>query len=145
LKTLPGSTATKPAITKPAVISFQSICQSPRKLWATSDHACTEVIRPRHEPACEAIVWTWPVSASCACLRASSSSRPEMSARTAAHISRMSRKPPTNSAAVNSGPRKIQSTIPSSKTRLVEANMKAIVAGSPAPFWKVDLPIAIAA
>src|SRR3954470_1536780 len=33
LKTLPGRTATKPAITKPAVISFQSICQSPRKLW----------------------------------------------------------------------------------------------------------------
>jgi hypothetical protein len=48
--------------------------------------------------------------------------------------SRISRKPPTNSAAVNSGPRKIQSTIPSSKTRFVEATMNARAAGSPAPF-----------
>jgi hypothetical protein len=50
-----------------------------------------------------------------------------------------------NSAAVNAGPRKIQSTIPSSKTRLVEANMKARVAGRPAPFWNRLLAIAIAA
>jgi hypothetical protein len=58
---------------------------------------------------------------------------------------RMSTKPPANSAAVNSGPRKIHSTIPSSKTRLVEANMNASAAGSPAPFWNVLLAIAIAA
>ena len=29
----------KPASRKPIVISFHSICQSPRKLCATSDHA----------------------------------------------------------------------------------------------------------
>ena len=34
---------------------------------------------------------------------------------------------------------------PDLETRLVEANMNAIAAGSPAPFWKVDLAIAIAA
>ena len=27
------------------MISFQSICQSPRKLWATSDHARSDVSR----------------------------------------------------------------------------------------------------
>jgi hypothetical protein len=64
---------------------------------------------------------------------------------TAAHISRISTSPPANSAAVNSGPRKIQSTIPISKTRFVEANMNATVAGRPAPFWKTLLAIAIAA
>ena len=45
LKTFIGSRETKPAIAKPAKISFQSIPQSLRKLWATSDHACTEVSR----------------------------------------------------------------------------------------------------
>ena len=37
----------KPARKKPIVISFQSICQSARKLWATSDQAETEVSRSR--------------------------------------------------------------------------------------------------
>jgi hypothetical protein len=40
-----GRRATKPAMTKPAVISFQSISQSPRKLCATSDQAEDEVSR----------------------------------------------------------------------------------------------------
>src|SRR6266550_7444697 len=47
LKKCAGSSETKPAIRKPAVISFQSISQSPRKLWATSDQACDEVSRRR--------------------------------------------------------------------------------------------------
>src|SRR2546423_10233402 len=54
LKKLIGSSAMNPAITKPPVISFQSICQSPRKFWATSDQAETEVKRSRQgsaEPA----------------------------------------------------------------------------------------------
>ena len=37
----------KPASRKPIVISFQSICQSPRKLWATSDQAEAERSRSR--------------------------------------------------------------------------------------------------
>src|SRR6266508_3344057 len=51
LKKLIGSSAMKPAMTKPPVISFQSISQSPRKLWATSDQASTEVTRSRQESA----------------------------------------------------------------------------------------------
>ena len=39
LKKSSPSRPTKPASTKPRVISFHSICQSPRKLWATSDQA----------------------------------------------------------------------------------------------------------
>ena len=40
---------TNPASRKPSVISFHSICQSPRKLWATSDQAETLVSRSRRE------------------------------------------------------------------------------------------------
>ena len=58
LKKLFGSRAMKPAIRKPAPISFQSIPQSPRKLCATSDQAPTEVSRSRQEscsvPGCDA-------------------------------------------------------------------------------------------
>ncbi len=45
-KSLPSSPM-KPASRKPMLISFQSIFQSPRKLWATSDQARTEVSRSR--------------------------------------------------------------------------------------------------
>jgi hypothetical protein len=44
------------------------------------------------------------------------------------------KRPPRNSANVNSQPRKIQSTIPISKTRFVEANWNAIAAPKLAPF-----------
>ena len=36
-----------PASRKPIVISFHSIAQSLRKLWATSDHASSEMTRWR--------------------------------------------------------------------------------------------------
>src|SRR5215218_7938089 len=49
LKNESGRSAMKPAIRNPAVISFQSISQSPRKLCATSDQADTEVNRCRHD------------------------------------------------------------------------------------------------
>ena len=54
LKKSIGSSAMKPAIRKPAVISFQSICASPRKLWATSDHASSE--RNRDRAACGVVL-----------------------------------------------------------------------------------------
>ena len=47
LKKSSPSRPMKPASRKPIVISFQSICQSPRKLWATSDQAAAEVSRSR--------------------------------------------------------------------------------------------------
>jgi hypothetical protein len=46
----------------------------------------------------------------------------EMSQRMPTHMNVMRNRPPTNSASVNCQPRKIQSTIPISKTRFVEAN-----------------------
>src|SRR3954452_536249 len=49
LKKSTGRSEMKPAIRKPAEISFQSICQSPRKLCATSDHASSEPRRCRTE------------------------------------------------------------------------------------------------
>src|SRR5689334_11409532 len=107
LKKSIGSSAMNPATTKPSVISFQSICQSPRKLCATSDQPSSE---RRREPPAE---WCWwPLSAARACLRACSSSRRETTTVTATHISTISSSPPTNSASVNCQPRKIQSTIP---------------------------------
>ncbi len=53
--------------------------------------------------------------------------------------------PPTNSAAVNCHPISTASTMPSSITRLVEANMKTMADMKSAPFWKRDLAIAAAA
>src|SRR5262249_61701528 len=43
-----GSSAMNPAIRKPRLISFQSIFQSPRKLYAASEHASNAVRRLRH-------------------------------------------------------------------------------------------------
>src|SRR5690348_9408831 len=47
-----NSRPTKPAIRRPAVTSFQSICQSPRKLCATSDQASADVRRCRRPICC---------------------------------------------------------------------------------------------
>ena len=65
--------------------------------------------------------------------------------RTPIHISTIRIRPPTSSASVNCQPRKIQITIPSSKTRFVEANWKTIAEARLAPFWKSDFAIATAA
>ena len=74
LKKSSPSRPMKPARRKPIVISFQSICQSPRKLWATSDQASADVRRWRQD-ICSPAAWCWwPVSASCAWRRAASSS-----------------------------------------------------------------------
>ena len=122
-----GRSATKPAITKPAVISFHSISQSPRKLCATSDHASIEVRRSRHVISSVPALWCWwPASACSAWTRASASARRETNRRIAAHISAIKKIPPTNSASVNCQPRKIHMTIPISNTRFVDANWNAI-------------------
>src|SRR5947209_18348432 len=60
-------------------------------------------------------------------------------------ISAITTIPPTNSASVNCHPIRTQSTIPSSNTRLVEANWNASAEAAEAPFWNSDLAIAIAA
>ena len=53
--------------------------------------------------------------------------------------------PPMNSAAANCQPIKTTSTIPSSTTRLVDANMNTIADTKSAPFWNSDFAIADAA
>jgi hypothetical protein len=68
-----------------------------------------------------------------------------MKSRTPIHISTIRIRPPTSSASVNCQPRKTQITIPSSKTRFVEANWKTIAEARLAPFWKSDFAIATAA
>src|ERR671931_1214158 len=146
LKKSIGSSEMNPAIRKPATISFHSISQSPRKLWATSDQARTEVSRSRSDspsPAAEAC-W-WPASAASACVRASSSNRRVTKSRNPSHISAIRIRPPSSSASVNRHPMKTQITIPSSKTRFVEANWNAIAEAKLAPFANIDFAIAIAA
>ena len=53
--------------------------------------------------------------------------------------------PPTNSLTANCQPMSTTSTMPSSMTRLVEANMKTMAATKSAPFTKSDLAMADAA
>ena len=53
--------------------------------------------------------------------------------------------PPANSARVNCQPMSSHSTMPSSATRLVEANMKTMAAVKSAPRWNSDLARALAA
>ena len=53
--------------------------------------------------------------------------------------------PPMNSAAANCQPMSTTSTMPSSTTRLVEANMKTMADTKSAPFWNSDLAMADAA
>ncbi len=53
--------------------------------------------------------------------------------------------PPTNSPTANCQPISTTRMMPSSTTRLVEANMKIMAATKSAPFWKRDLARAEAA
>ena len=53
--------------------------------------------------------------------------------------------PPTNSLTANCQPMRTTSTMPSSITRLVEANMKTMAATKSAPLAKSDLAMAEAA
>ena len=68
-----------------------------------------------------------------------------MNRRTSSVIITTSSSPPTNSPSVNCQPISTQMTIPSSNTRLVEANWNASIDAAEAPFWNRLLAIAIAA
>jgi hypothetical protein len=146
LKKSIGSSAMKPAMTNPAAISFQSISQSERKLCATSDQASSESRRDRSDrPSVPAGGCRCPASAATACSRAAASRRRVTKRRSPSHISAISTSPPSSSASVNCQPRKIHITIPSSKTRFVDANWNTIAERKLAPFVNIDLAIAIAA
>ena len=75
----------------------------------------------------------------------SSSRRRVTNSRSPSHISAIKISPPTSSASVNCQPMKTQITIPSSKTRFVEANWNAIAEAKLAPLANSDFAIAIAA
>src|SRR4051812_7529355 len=144
LKKSSPSWATKPASRKPAVISFHSIVQSPRKLWATSDQAAAEVSRSRNGPAAPEDSCWWPASAWIACSRARRSSAGETSSRRLTAIRAIITSPPRYSARVNCQPISTHSTSPSSHTRFVEANWKASAVTAEAPLANRLLPMAIA-
>ena len=117
------------------MISFQSICQSPRKLWATSDQASAEPSRSRQVNSDAGHVM---LVAGLSVLRVPSRSLLQRAARrTAAAVTAISTIitiPPTYSASVNCQPSRTQRTSPSSQTRLVEANWKASAVAAEAPF-----------
>ncbi|HEY2372717.1 MAG TPA: hypothetical protein VGH82_09230 [Gaiellaceae bacterium] len=115
-------------------ISFHSISQSPRKLYATSDQASNDTSRFRQGSVLSDEWCSWPASAACACARASSSSLRETNTRNRSVISTTSTIPPTNSATVKRQPRSTHRTSPSSQTRFVEANWKASAEAADAPF-----------
>jgi hypothetical protein len=123
LKKSSPSRPMKPASRKPTVISFQSICQSPRKLSATSVQLDSESSRRRQPCAAAAAAWcSCSACTSWACTRACSSTRGDTNRRSSAAIRTIITMPPAYSASVNCQPIKTQSTRPSSQTRLVEAN-----------------------
>ena len=78
-------------------------------------------------------------------VRISSSRSRVTSSRSAIHITAISTRPPTNSASVKRQPMNSHRTIPSSKTRFVDANWNAIAEARLAPFSNRDFAIAIAA
>ena len=94
LKKSSPSSAMKPASRKPVRISFHSICQSPRKLCATSDHACAEVRRSRQGRSLPTAWCWWPASARWACSRATASSSGETKARSSSHMRAIITMPP---------------------------------------------------
>src|ERR1700735_4879015 len=121
------------------------MAQSLRKLWATSDHASTDVSRCPMD-MCSPAEWCWwPESAWMAWVRACSSRRLETNRRNSSVMTTIRIRPPTNSARVDCQPSRTQMTMPSSTTRLVEANWKARADAAEEPFWKRLLAIAIAA
>src|SRR3984893_3822563 len=79
-----------------------------------------------------------PPSPRSTCRRASSTRQGVITARSMTVSSATIIKPPANSAATNCQPISTARMMPSSRTRLVEANWKAIAAMKSAPFRKID-------
>ena len=119
------------------MISFQSICQSPRKLWATSDHALARASAARARPvvAARRVVLVAGVGLLARARAPAASTRRGTNSRSSRHISPIITSPPRYSASVNCQPIRTHSTSPSSHTRFVEANWKASADAAEAPFW----------
>jgi hypothetical protein len=142
--------ASAPAISSPPVMSFQTEAQSITKEWLMAVNPGGEVIRDQMDPlvrdmsmaAWPSITPTRPLSA---CSRAACTSGGFSRARNRRASSTIMSGPPTNSAAVNCQPSSTARMMPSSMTRLVEANWKAIALVKSAPLRNTDRAIATAA
>ena len=131
------SSAMKPASRKPSVISFQSICQSPRKLCATSDQAAAESSRSRRaQLRARGVVLVPAVGLLRVRARlAPPAARETNSAQQQRTSARSSRSRRGTRPSVNCQPIRTHRTRPSSHTRFVEANWNASADAAEAPFW----------
>src|SRR6266568_3136218 len=139
-----------PAISNPPAMSFHTETQSITKEWLIAVNPFGEVTRDQIEPsvtdmsmaAWPSITPTRPLSA---CCRAACTSGGFSRARNSSASSTIISGPPTNSAAVNCQPSSTARMMPSSMTRLVEANSKAMALVKSAPLRNTDRAIATAA
>ncbi len=139
-----------PAISSPPARSFQTEAQSITKEWLIAVNPLGLVIRDQMAPsvtdmsmaAWPSITPTRPLSA---CSRAAASSLGRSRARNSSASSTIISGPPTNSAAVNCQPSSTARMMPSSMTRLVEANWNAIALVKSAPLRNTDRAVATAA
>jgi hypothetical protein len=143
--------ASAPAISRPPAMSIQIDAQSITKYLAVALKPCGERSRRHSDPRSwtDISISAWPSmrpsTPRSACSRASSTSRRRRKARKTSASSTIMSGPPTNSPSVNCQPRISAMMIPSSITRLVEANSNAIAAVKSAPVRKSERASATAA
>src|SRR5919197_2254577 len=143
--------ASAPAISRPPTMSIQIAAQSMTKYPAVAVKPSGERRRCHSEP----LAWTdmsisaWPSirpsTPRSACARASSTGPRRRKSRKTSASSTIISGPPTNSPSVNCQPRTRAIRIPSSATRFVEANSKAVAAVKSAPRRKSERASATAA
>src|SRR6266540_3239598 len=142
--------ASAPATSRPMATSTQTEAQSITKYWLVAVNPSGERSRDQSEPPATAMSMpAWPsmrpATPRSAWRRAAVTSRGRSVARNTSASSTIISGPPTNSATVNCQPTSTARMMPSSITRLVEANWKAIAAVKSAPLRKIDLASATAA
>src|SRR6266508_3872901 len=142
--------ASAPATSRPMAMSAQTEAQSITKYWLVAVNPSGERSRDQSEPPATAMSMpAWPsmrpATPRSAWRRAAVTSRGRSVARNTSASSTIISGPPTNSATVNCQPTSTARMMPSSITRLVEANWKAIAAVKSAPLRKIDLASATAA
>src|SRR6266508_2560395 len=142
--------ASAPATSRPTAMSTQTDAQSITKYWLVAVNPAGERSRDQMDPPPTAMSMpAWPSMRPATPRSAWSRACSTRLRRSVALNSRARRAiisgPPTNSATVNCQPSSTARMMPSSITRLVEANWKAIAAVKSAPLRKIDLASATAA
>src|SRR6266536_3823751 len=143
--------ASAPATSRPTTISTQIDAQSITKYWLVAVNPSGERSRDQMDPRVVTAM-SMPAWPSMRPAMPRSAWRRACSTRLGRSVALNSRArkaiisgPPTNSAAVNCQPRSTAMMMPSSITRLVEANWKAIAAVKSAPLRKIERASATAA